>query len=47
MTAGYDYDALNAMTAIKENGATSGPGLLATFGGQSYHRDRYARMQGF
>ncbi len=32
MTAGYVYDALNAMTAIEENGATSGPGLLASFG---------------
>ena len=30
--ASYDYDNLGNVTAIRENGATSGPGVLATYG---------------
>lgn len=28
----YDYDLTNALTAVRENGATSGAGVLATYG---------------
>ncbi len=32
LTANYTYDALNHAVNIEQNGATSGPGLLATYG---------------
>jgi len=31
LTVGYAYDSLNNVTKVEENGATSGPGLLATY----------------